>query len=775
LAAISNRTITSEPGRLSRYVVPATIMLSFVSFWRAAAIVLSDLGSTAYYIGGIAEKAIGKAAPWFILGIMLFSYAVRAVYVESCSMFVRGGVYRVVREAMGGTAAKFSVSALMFDYVLTGPISAVSAGLYLAGLINQAAGYLHYPQIPIPTPYLAALFALAVTIYFWWTNTLGVPYSSGKALRIMQITTVMVVLLIGWCLLTILMKGYHPVAPPTMANLKFSNDALGWLKGTIAPSITAIAILIGLGHSLLAMSGEESLAQVNREIEHPKHRNLMRTGLIIFVYSLCFTSLVSFFAVMIIPDAERPKYFDNLISGLSMFLVGPETLRLLFQGFVVLVGTLILSGAVNTSIIGSNGVLNRVAEDGVLPAWFRQPHPKYGTTYRIINLIVGLQLVTILISRGDVFLLGEAYAFGVAWSFFMKSLAVMVLRFTEPKVERWKVPFNIRVRGVDLPIGLAVITILLFLMAAINVLTKTTATISGAIFTVVFFVAFSLSERYYKPKDQHKAEAHEDKGQLQRHEESETELFRLEVREHLSPKSLGVRPGNILVAVRDFNNLSHLEKVLEESDPAQADVVVVSVNPDYSDTPPGHPPKLEQVISQHEIKVFSKAVYVAERAGKPIHLFAVPGRNVYELVLLAASRIRSARIVMSLSERVSAEDQEREIAEAWEELARPRPELSVEIMPDGEEAPWKISLRGHLVLPSSADRDLAHLLWKKLLPKMTPPATLHEGDVFGIALRRLAADLRSENVQAVDEIRQEVLLRDVAANGYSPEMLSRPK
>jgi amino acid transporter len=256
-------------------------MLSFVSFWRAAAIVLSDLGSTAYYIGGIAEKAIGKAAPWFILGIMLFSYAVRAVYVESCSMFVRGGVYRVVREAMGGTAAKFSVSALMFDYVLTGPISAVSAGLYLAGLINQAAGYLHYPQIPIPTPYLAALFALAVTVYFWWTNTLGVPYSSGKALRIMQITTVMVVLLIGWCLLTILMKGYQPVPPPTMANLKFSNDALGWLKGTIAPSITAIAILIGLGHSLLAMSGEESLAQVNREIEHPKHRNLMRTGLII--------------------------------------------------------------------------------------------------------------------------------------------------------------------------------------------------------------------------------------------------------------------------------------------------------------------------------------------------------------------------------------------------------------------------------------------------------------------------------------------------------------
>ena len=67
-------------------------MLSFVSFWRAAAIVLCDLGSSAYYVGGIAEQAIGKAAPWFIFAIMLFSYPVRAVYIESCSMFVRGGV-----------------------------------------------------------------------------------------------------------------------------------------------------------------------------------------------------------------------------------------------------------------------------------------------------------------------------------------------------------------------------------------------------------------------------------------------------------------------------------------------------------------------------------------------------------------------------------------------------------------------------------------------------------------------------------------------------------
>src|SRR5512137_157973 len=124
----------------TRVVVATTALLSFISFWRAAAIVLGDLGSSAFYAGGIAEQAVGKAAPWFILGVMLFSWAVRAIYIESSVMFVRGGVYRVVKEAMGGTMAKLSVSALLFDYVLTGPISAVSAGLYIAALSAEVIG-----------------------------------------------------------------------------------------------------------------------------------------------------------------------------------------------------------------------------------------------------------------------------------------------------------------------------------------------------------------------------------------------------------------------------------------------------------------------------------------------------------------------------------------------------------------------------------------------------------------------------------------------------------
>src|SRR5215469_10689261 len=139
----------------ARVLVASSAMLAFISFWRVAAIVLNDLGSSAFYAGAISEHFVGKPAPWFVLAIMLLAGAVASLYIESCGMFVRGGVYRVVKEAMGSTLAKFSVSALMFDYILTGPISGVSAGQYLAGLLNEILHYAHY-QFVLPVNATAA-------------------------------------------------------------------------------------------------------------------------------------------------------------------------------------------------------------------------------------------------------------------------------------------------------------------------------------------------------------------------------------------------------------------------------------------------------------------------------------------------------------------------------------------------------------------------------------------------------------------------------------------
>ena len=370
-------------------------MLTFISYWRAAAIVLNDLGSSAFYAGGIAEQAVGKSAPWFILGVMLFSFTVRAVYVESCSMFVRGGVYRVVKEALGGTLAKISVSALMFDYILTGPISGVSAGQYIAGLDQRRFCHRRRSRLdPARRPHhlqrhaaprrqldLRRLRAGRHDLFLVAEHQ-GHRGVERKSAAVMQITTVMVVILLAWSAITLLKHGYQSVPLPNPRNLTFSKRPWDSCKHTDLPTDLAkmfglFGILIAFGHSVLAMSGEESLAQVNRELAHPKLKNLKRAAIVIAIYSFVFTGLTALLFVMIIPDSVRvPVYKDNLIAGLAMYLWGPHLLRLVFRVFVVVVGFLILSGAVNTAIIGSNGVLNRVSEDGVLTDWFRQPHKR---------------------------------------------------------------------------------------------------------------------------------------------------------------------------------------------------------------------------------------------------------------------------------------------------------------------------------------------------------------------------------------------------------------
>jgi len=700
-------------------------MLTFISFWRAAAIVLNDLASSAFYAGGIAEKAIGPSAPWFILAVMLFAYAVCQMYVESCSMFVRGGVYRVVKEAMGGTLAKFSVSALMFDYILTGPISGVSAGLYLAGFLNDL---LHYARIDLvlPTNGTAAVFAMGVTIYFWWQNVKGIEESSEKAVRIMEFTTIMVVLMIGWCGYTLWVRGGHLPPTPRPSHLHFSPEAKGWLRASNLPElIGVIGILVAFGHSVLAMSGIETLAQVYREIEHPKLPNLKKTAFVVFVYSMLFTSLVSFFAFMVIPDQQtRLSYSDNLIGGLAMNVVGPAAARLAFHGFVVVVGVMILAGAVNTAIVGSNGVLNRVSEDGVLTPWFRHPHPRFGTSHRIINLVAGLQLLTILLSGGNVILLGEAYAFGVIWSFAMKGLAVLILRYTEPGPREFRVPLNLKLGGIEIPVGLGLITLTLFATAIINLFTKQVATISGVAFTLVFFGIFTASERFT-----HQAS----------HAGAEMDQFHLEAGESITPQSLGVRPSNILVLLRDYNTLYPLEAVLKRVNPAKQDVVVLHVRILMRAGSGEHALVPEQLFTATEQQMFCNALKVAEKTGKTIRLSLVAANDVWDGILRSAQSLQSSTLVLGLSAKMPADEEARLAGLAWERLPQPRPQLILEIhSPGGQE--WIRYLGPHAPRLTAKEIDLLHSIWLDFSNEISP-VELHHHDIVHFALAELEREM----------------------------------
>jgi amino acid transporter len=649
---------------LPRVIVLTTVMLTFISFWRAAAMVLNDLASTAYYIGGIAENAVGQVAPWFIFFVMLFAMAVRLVYMESCSMFVRGGVYRIVKEAMGHTMAKIAVSALVFDFVLTGPISCVTAGHYIHNFIHETAHRLG-ASFPVSSDWFAMGFGILITAYFWWLNTKGVDESSEKALKIMIVTVIMVAILNAWSLLTVVTKTGWTLPPLSIEAIKLNDHALGWLQGlNLATQFVPLMLFICLGHTLLAMSGEEALAQVYREIEAPKKKNLIKTAMVIFAVSITFTGFCTFWCFMIVPQQIRLTAGDNLLNALVLHLIGPDWLKLLMVAFVVKVGVLILAGAVNTSIFASNAVLNRVAEDGILADWFRKPHHRFGTTYRVVNLVTILQIITILASHGNVKLLGEAYAFGVIWSFAFMSLSMLRLRFRYPAERAIKVPLNPVIGGVEIPVGLGLVCFILVGVALTNLFTKPVATVSGIAFTAAFFVMFQISHVINaRARGGNPAEEHREK-------------FLLETRSELVPETVDLPGDNrvILVPMRDPGNLSHLAWALESAHGNQAEIVAMTVKVDRNYRESGATGASSDanllheghgMISPDEEHLFTRVVELAEKFGESVAPIVVPSNNSWFAIMRTALELRASEIIVGQSGRLSADDLLTQMALMW--------------------------------------------------------------------------------------------------------------
>ena len=712
---------------VANVLVATTAMLSFISFWRAGAIVLNDLASSAYYAGGEAEQFIGKSAPWFILGVMLLAYAVSLIYVESCSMFVRGGVYRVVKEAMGGTLAKFSVSALMFDYILTGPISGVAAGQYIAGLSNELLRYAHIH------------LSLHVKRHCGSSSRSSSPFiSGGRTSRVFRnqakklcaswnspppwswFSSFGAFTPSGYAAFTGLPRRFLATWSST-GTLSAGLQTSHW-----AHALTLVIIFVGLGHSVLAMSGEETLAQVYREIEHPKLPNLKKTALIIFIYSLFFTALVSFFAVMIIPDHIRPHFFENLIGGLAMNLQGPFWLRLAFHVFVVIVGMLILSGrSIPPSLAPmASSAVSRKMEFS--PIGFAIRIAASALLIASSPPLPCLQVITILISRGDVDFLGNLYAFGVIWSFALKGIAVLVLRYTHPQDREYRVPLNFTIAGKEIPLGLALITLVLLLIAVVNLFTKPDATIAGVVFSVLLFIGFTLSERSVQRRI----------GSTQA---AELDQFNLAQEADLSPANVGARPGNVLVPVSNYYALYHLHSALERLKAHEQDVVVLHIRLLRRAGSGEYDLRPDQLFSTIEQLLFTKVLAVAEKEGKPVRLAVAAANDLWDGILRAAANLQSSSIVVGSSSKMPINEQAREVGIAWERMPQPRPRLALDIFtPGGQERIFYLGPHAPHLTPKEI--DLLHNIWLQLSDEL-PGEDLHHHDIIHFALTELTREM----------------------------------
>jgi hypothetical protein len=348
-------------------------------------------------------------------------------------------------------------------------------------------------------------------------------------------------------------------------------------------------------------------------------------------------------------------------------------------------------------------------------------------------------------------MLGEAYAFGVVWSFAMKALSVLVLRYKQPAGRQWKVPLNFHIGSTEIPLGLMMITVALFALAIVNVLTKKVATISGVGFTLAFFVVFTLSERANR--------------RLRHGESHEMERFRLDARTELEAGAVNVRPGNVLVAVRNPHRLQHLDRILAKTDTRKLDIVVLSVRQVTQAGSGEHMLESAQIFADDETTVFTRVVALAEKAGKHVELMVVAGGDPYEAVVQTAARLASSRIVMGLSPKLTPSEQGAQVGRYWEQLPEPRPSLSLEIVLENQKDTIFFNLGPHPPRLWPQDIELAHRLWLELSGK-GPGSKLHHRDIVGVALRRMEAELRSGRG---DDVLQDVLNEVAGANGRASE------
>ena len=331
----------------------------------------------------------------------------------------------------------------------------------------------------------------------------------------------------------------------------------------------------------------------------------------------------------------------------------------------------------------------------------------------------------------------------MVWSFFLKSLGVLVLRYQRHDQE-YKFPFNIRIGGVEIPIGLGVTTLILGFVAIANLFSKQIATIYGVAFTLVVFVVFTISEHINAKKRQ------ADIG-----EHKPLEEFNLDHQPQVNAATLHARPGCVLVAVRDYHNMEHLRKVLQKTNLRRHDIVVMTVRTistgageyDLSD---------DQIFSDYEKELFSHVVEMAEKEGKPVELLVVPAVNPFDAMVQSAAKLKASRLVTGVSARMPSEELARRIGLAWESLPEPRHAFSLEIISPDRPSIY-VNLGPHPPRLWPEDVDRLHDLWLRLSDAEGVGSKLHHRDIVGLALRRLERDLKNgESQEVVEDLKNDL-------------------
>ena len=683
-----------------------------MSVRKAAALAIAQLGIAAFFVSGVTVPTLGASAPSFVFAATVLAMLARLIDIESWGLLIPGGFVGRVTQAFGAPTARLAAATAFVERLFLAALACIVVGHYMAAVAATAIAGWRFTGYVKPED-LATLLAVIVLGVLWISRRVGRDIGRESVQRAIWVGVAILVLCMTW--------GVSTVAHGGLASLRIltSPPPAIFAGPTLLDSV--LTYIFGLALTLPVVGGGEVLRRAASEFPPPRIAALRRTALVTVLFALSITTLGAVLFVVMIPAAEQSLWLNAPLAGVAQHLAGPSWSRSLVAGAVAAAALLVLVPAAHAALGDAERMLQRFSAEGGLPRTLAALHTRFGTPTRVIDVTVAAIVVVMLASSGRIVWLSHAYALVIVAILALTAASLLRLRRTHPGIP-FKTPANVHLLGRELPLGLMGAGLIAAVTGLTMLVTGDIATIAAAAGVVVVAIWFTSATDKTEPA----TSAQDEEG------------FDL-LQADSSLEDINVRPGSVLVPVRNPHALGHVRAALQT--PGDRDVVVMTVRMHERDVS-------EETASQttptpYERRLFADVVTLAEHVDRPVRLLIVPATNVVDAIVGTIVRLRSSDVYVGESATLSAADQARLLGDAWERADKPDA-LDVRLVIYHRSGRGETyHLGAHPPSLTSGDLDLIHRLWLDSVKTIGPH--VHHHDVVRAALKQMEQQLSGPN------------------------------
>ncbi len=720
-------------GRPLRVVLSAEALLSFVSVWRAAALAVAELGAAAFFVAGVAAP-LGALAPWLVLAMCPLSAFVRAMDLESWALFIPRGLVGRSRVAFGGLTARVTAAAVLVERLLLAALAASVTAHYGASLVINALGGTGLTGL-LAVEEVVVLLSVVLVGLLWIRTRIDLNPDADVFAKGIWIGVGLLVATVVWGLVTAVR---HPGLTASIFSPSFSQTT---------PRTYFIALVLVLP----VVGGGEVLAQIAHELPPPRVEGLRRTSLLVVLFTFIATAISTFLFIGLVPPDLQPGWSDAPLIGLVSAFSGGALARAAMAVGVTVAAFLMLEPAARAALAGAEQIVRHLATERALPERLAQPHPRFGTYARAIDVTAAATVAMLLLSAGRVDWLAHAYAYAVAVVLLIKIATLVRLRRNRPGPRPFVAPLNAWIRGREIPLGLVATGVLIVTGAAATLLSGDPASVATASLLAVLATVLMAPGR--RAEDQ---------------ADGENAAVDLLPSADLLLGDIDVRPGNVLVTVRNPHALAHVTAAIQAA--GDRDVVVMTARLLGVDTDGDVVDRSE--LTPTERRLFSQVTAFGERYNRPIHLLVVPARDVPDAIVATVVRLKSSDVYVGESASLSADDQARLLGEAWERADKPGTFDVRLVIYHHSGRTDAYHLGAHPPALGAGDLELIHRVWLDAVKAVG--SHVHHHDVVRAALTQMEQQLTGpQREEALDAIRQAARPADELASAVRAKDFSR--